>query len=254
MAGERLEGAEADATQDFVLVNAPAFAASTAKAFLGNLKLLAKTTDKSEGLKKVLSAALRGLEGIVEAVGHKSPALIALGGHARTNILGETFFSQSPIRFGDHIAKISIVPASVELAALKDTGLNTSSPIMIRDAVTNFFRQNSAVWEVKAQLCMDMETMPIEDSSKLWSEDSSPFVTIGHLTVEMQDAWSDENIREVDECASFSPRNGLNAHQPLGSIMRVRRDAYKAFADFRRGHNGCPVNAAMQARAVAEVD
>lgn len=239
--GDRLDGAGADATQDFVLVNAPAFAVPTAKAFLANLKLLAKTTDKAEGLKRVLSATLRGLEGIVEAVGHESPALISLGGHARTNILGETFYSQAAIRFGDYIAKISLKPASVELEALKNASLNTRSPNMIRDAVTNFFRQNSAVWELQAQLCLDLATMPVEDSSKRWPEDESPFVTIAHVTADAQDAWLDENIREVDECMAFSPWNGLKLHQPLGSIMRVRKEAYKTSAEFRRSHNGCPI-------------
>lgn len=59
--GDRVSGSEGDVTQDFVMVNGPVFSAPTAKAFLRPLKLLAATTDKAPGLKKVLSAALRGL-------------------------------------------------------------------------------------------------------------------------------------------------------------------------------------------------
>jgi hypothetical protein len=58
--GERLPGVEGAVTQDFVMANGPAFVAPDAKAFLGSLKLLAATTDKAEGAKVVLSAALRG--------------------------------------------------------------------------------------------------------------------------------------------------------------------------------------------------
>jgi hypothetical protein len=112
--GDRLPGSENDKTQDFLLVNGPAFAAPTAKAFLGNLELLAKTTDKAEGLKKVLSATLRGLETVLEAAGRESGALKALGGHPETNILGETFYSRAPIRYCDYLAKVAVAPAGID--------------------------------------------------------------------------------------------------------------------------------------------
>ncbi len=86
--GERLQGSEGDATQDFVMANAPAFGAPNGKKFLGSLKLLAATTDKAEGAKKVLSAALRGAEAVVEAFGGKSATLVTLGGQPETHILG----------------------------------------------------------------------------------------------------------------------------------------------------------------------
>jgi hypothetical protein len=108
--GDRLPGSEGDTTQDFVLVDGPAFAAPTAKKFLGNLKLLAKTTDKAEGLKKALSVALRGAEALLESVGSQSGLLKTLGGHPEDHILGETFFSQAPIRYGDYIAKVAVAP------------------------------------------------------------------------------------------------------------------------------------------------
>ena len=50
--GERLPGGEGDRTQDFVMVNGPKFMAAGPQKFLGNLKLLASTTDKAPGLKK----------------------------------------------------------------------------------------------------------------------------------------------------------------------------------------------------------
>ena len=58
--GPRLPGSEGEASQDFVLVNGPAFNSPDIKGFLRSLKLLAATTDHAEGLKKGLSAALRG--------------------------------------------------------------------------------------------------------------------------------------------------------------------------------------------------
>ena len=67
--GECLPGSEGDRTQDFVLVNGPAFIAPDAKAFLGSLELLSKTTSRMEGVKiaKVavvpVSTALASLTG-----------------------------------------------------------------------------------------------------------------------------------------------------------------------------------------------
>ena len=45
------------------------FKAKTAEDFLGNLKLLAKTTDRMEGAKVALSSVLRGVNKTLEAVG-----------------------------------------------------------------------------------------------------------------------------------------------------------------------------------------
>ena len=105
-----------------------------AKVFLANLKLLAATTDKAEGLKKVVSAALQGTEKAIEALGGESATIKTLGGQAETNILGESFYSQAPIRYGDYIAKIAVVPVSPKLTALTGAPLHTHGhPNAIRD-------------------------------------------------------------------------------------------------------------------------
>ena len=102
--GERLAGSEGDVTQDFVLVNGPAFGAATAQKFLPNLKLVAATTDRAEGLKKLVSAFARGTEALEEPVRHGGivvtdavdpeqaqlieaalPALEALGAHLKAS-------------------------------------------------------------------------------------------------------------------------------------------------------------------------
>ena len=241
--GERLPGSEGDTTQDFLMVNGPAFAAPTAKAFLKNLELLAGTTDRAEGLKKVLSATLRGVETLLEAVGGESGTLKALGGHPETHILGETFYSQAPLRYGDYIAKISLAPVSPELTALTDAHLNVNGvPNGLREAVQAFFRAQSGIWELRAQLCTDLDAMPVEDSSQPWPEDQSPYVTVGTITAPPQESWSAANIKAIDDGMSFSPWHGIDAHRPLGSIMRVRRDAYQSSAGFRGSHNGCPMH------------
>jgi hypothetical protein len=241
--GDRLPGSEGDTTQDFLLVDGPAFAAPTAKKFLGNLKLLAKTTDKAEGLKKALSVALRGAEALLESVGSQSGLLKTLGGHPEDHILGETFFSQAPIRYGDYIAKVAVAPASRDLIALTDAPLNVNGkPNGLRDAVREFFAMRGGVWELRVQLCTDLDAMPVEDSSIPWPEDNSPYVAVGRIAVQPQDTWSDANVKAIDDGMSFSPWHGISAHRPLGSVMRARKAAYKMSADFRGQRNGCPMH------------
>jgi hypothetical protein len=241
--GERLPGSEGDATQDFIMVNAPAFAAPNTAAFAKNLKLLAATTDTGQGWKKVFSAALRGTETALEAAGGKSPMLTTMGGQPLTHPLGDTYFTQVPFRHGDYVAKLSLAPVSPELKALTDRPVDVSGrPNALREEVIDFFRRHSAEWELRVQLRTNPDTMPIEDASVVWPEDESPYLPVARITVARQPAWSEARAAQVDDGLSFSPWHGLLAHQPLGSINRARKDAYADAAEFRFTRNGCPLH------------
>jgi hypothetical protein len=251
--GARLPGSEGAETQDFVLVNGKAFNAPNAKTFLANLKLLAGTTDKAAGLKKVLSAALRGAESLVEAVGGESPTLKALGGQAETHILGESFFSQAPIRYGDYIAKVGVRPVSPELTALTDAPVDMKDkPNALRDAVKAFFSGQAGEWEFVVQLRSDADDMPIENATKPWPEDKSPYILVARLVVPAQDSWNDARQPKINDALAFSPWHGLAAHQPLGSIMRVRKPVYAASAGYRLPLNGCPLHEPASAGALID--
>jgi hypothetical protein len=52
-------------------------------------------------------------------------------GHPETHILGDTFYSQAPLRFGGFIAKISVAPKSPELRALTQAPLNVMVSRMV---------------------------------------------------------------------------------------------------------------------------
>lgn len=241
--GERLPGSEGQVTQDFVMQNAPAFVAATPKEFLKTLKLLAKTTDKASGLKKALSAVLRGTEKVVEALGGESPTLKSLGGHPQTHLLGETYYSVVPFLYGRYFAKLSVVPVSPELIALTDAPVDLDDkPDGLRESMNAFFADNTAIWEVRVQLATDIARMPIEDASVRWPEAESPYVTVAQLEVGAQPAWNSERARQMDDGMAFSPWHGLAAHRPLGGIMRVRKPSYEMSSGFRASHNGCPLH------------
>ena len=240
--GERLPEAEGR-TQDFILVNAPVFAAPDAEKFLGNLKLLAKTTDRLEGTKKVLSAVLRGVNTALGSVGLESGALASLGGAPNSEPLGETYYSATPFRYGDHIAKFSLAPVAPAMTALTGQTIDVDGrDDAIREDVRTEMREIDAQWEFRVQLCRDLERQPIEDATALWDEQDAPFRKVATLRARAQDSWADENVRAVDEGMRFSVWTGLAAHQPLGGVNRARRSAYKHSAGFRSRTNGCPLH------------
>jgi len=237
--GTRLAGSEGDVTQDFVMVNGPTFSVAGAKKFLGSLKLLAKTTDKAPGLKKALSILLRGAEEMLESAGKHSATLMALGGHSPTNPLGETYYSQVPLLCGPYMAKVSVAPVSANLLALKDSAVDLRErPNGLRDAVRDFFADHDAEWELRLQLCSDLEKMPIENAAVTWPEALSPYIAVARIRVRRQNAWSEARSHAIDDGMSFSPWHGIAAHRPIGSVMRVRKAAYRFSADFRAERNG----------------
>jgi catalase len=238
--GERLPGSEGEGTQDFLMVNGPAFAATSPKKFLGNLKMLAKTTDKAEGGKKLLSSVLRSFEAALEAVGGESSTLQSLGGAKPVHPLGATYFSQTAFRYGDHIAKFQLVPVSAIKAYADETIDAAGRPDAIREEMNRLLIEDGGRWELRVQLCTDLDTMPVEDPSVVWDEKDSPFRTVATLDIPAQVAWEHGVSEPTEDLLSFSPWHGLAAHQPLGGVNRARRDPYRMSTDYRRRFNGCP--------------
>jgi hypothetical protein len=239
-------------TQDFVLVNgSKAFGAPDAAAFLKGVKLLEQHVTDSDGLKQVVSTSTRLLEKLLESVGGGSETLKAFG-HPETNILGESFYSKAPIRYGADIAKLSIQPASDNLKTLTgkvvpNLGKHYSG---LRDEAVDFFKTETAEWNVCIQLCTDLQKMPVEDPSVEWPEDLSPYVPVARIVARAQNAYSAERRVFVDEKLSFNPWHCLAAHRPLGNIMRARFHAYKASSDFRHSANGREM---VEPRSISEL-
>ncbi len=249
--GDRLSGSEADTTQDFILVNGPAFAAPTPKAFLANLKMLAKTTDTGEGLKKGLSAVLQTVDAALETVGIQSPTIQTLGGAPNIHPLGETYYTQVPLRHGSYIAKISVAPLSPNLTELTGSKIDASDrPDALREDIGEVLIEQDSVWELRVQLCTDLEKMPVEDASVVWDEKESPYVAVARLTVPAQLGWQLGLSEHQEQAVSFSPWHGLAAHQPIGGVNRARKPTYEMSMQFRGQHNGCPIH---EFRSLAEL-
>lgn len=241
--GPRAEGAEEQHTQDFLMVNGPAFNTPGVAGFLRSAKLLAATTERMPRTKRMISATLRGAEATLEAVGGGSATLKGMGGEPQHHPLGETFFSQVPFLYGPYMAKFSLAPISPALLALTGDKIGSDEDAQ-REAVVSFFTDlpNPVEWELRVQLCRDVERMPIEDASVEWPEADSPFLPVARLSVAQQEAWQPASSPGIEDALAFAPWHALAEHRPLGGLNRARRVVMAASRQFRSRFNGCPIH------------
>ena len=227
-------------TQDFVLDTGRTFPSPGPKAFLATIKTIGAAAPAPQGIKEAVSAVSRVTNAALNAVGANSPNLDFFG-HPKLLPLAESYYSQTPFRFGRYVAKLRVRPVTPALVAQADETLDFGDDENgLRTAVTGFLRSSSAEYEVAVQLCTDLDAMPIENAHAEWSEEDSPFLPVAHLVLPAQDAYSAAR-KAYGENLSFSPAHSIAAFRPLGGLNRARLAVYGPMAALRRGHNGVAV-------------
>ena len=235
--GEKLPGHDAD-TQDFVLATGPTFPSGTAKGFLRDGTVIGKATGLPEVAKSAVSSLARNFNKVLTKVATPS-ALADFFGHPFSHPLGDSYFSQAPIRWGDYVAKIAAFPASTYQDGLRDWRLDPhQDEDGFRHAAVAFFDEHDVFFELRAQLWANAETQPIEDASVEWPAQDSQYRTIATVRLPRQQAYLPERVRYFDEVMTFRPAHSLAAHRPLGSVMRARLQVYQALSAFRHRENG----------------
>ena len=235
--GEKLPGHDAD-TQDFVLATGPTFPSGTAKGFLRDGTVIGKATGLPEVAKSAVSSLARNLNKVLTKVATPS-AMADFFGHPFSHPLGDSYFSQAPIRWGDYVAKIAAFPASTYQDGLRDWRLDPhQDEDGFRHAAVAFFDEHDVFFELRAQLWANAETQPIEDASVEWPAQDSQYRTIATVRLPRQQAYLPERVRYFDEVMTFRPAHSLAAHRPLGSVMRARLQVYQALSAFRHRENG----------------
>ena len=242
--GKKFLPEEADAvTQDFLLVNYPIIPTGTIKDYLDQQQQIEKHIDSPElfqSLQLRIQAATRKVKQVLGK--EDDPNTFGIPG---SHLLGDVYFSMAAIRYGDYVAKISIAPLSENVKALHnqdmDEALIKKEPeTFLTTIVSDFFKGQSAEYELRAQLCTNLETMPVEDGSVQWPEEQSPYLPIAKLTIRPQDPYTPGRRVYGDDVLSFNPFHCLPEHRPLGNIMRVRRLAYETSSRYRHEMNMQP--------------
>lgn len=235
--GEKLPGHDAP-TQDFVFATGPVFPNPDAKGFLGSMKQLEVGTSAPEAVKAAVSQTARAIDSVVKAVKGESSPLLDFFGHQPLHPLAEPYYSQAALRYGDHVAKIAAFPASPAQSALAGEELHPGDdPDAFRHAVLSYLKGEAAVFEIRVQLCLDLDEMPVEDASKPWDEEASPYRTVARFVLPPQDSYSEARRKYADDVLSFRPAHSLESHRPLGSLMRARLKTYQVLSRFRHERN-----------------
>ena len=250
--GPKIDG-HAEDTQDFVLATGPVFPDADAAAFLKSMRQIEAASGGHETLKTAVSATARTLNAAAKAVTGSDVPRLDFFGHAPLHPVAESYHSQAAMRYGDHVAKVALFPASAAQQARSGETLDPGAdPDVFRNATAAYFRDHDAVFELRVQLCTDLDAMPIEDVSVQWSEQDSPYVTVATLTLPRQDALSPARIRFVEDRMSFRPAHSLETHRPLGSLMRARLQVYSALATFRMKQDGVTATEPVRLEAVPD--
>ncbi len=239
--GEKLPG-HADDTQDFVLATGTVFPSGTAQQFLKDEKQILAATKLPESLSTGLKTAVSSIaRTVTKMVGSEGSPKADFFGHPPTHPLSDAYYSQAPIRFGEHVAKLGAFPTAPEMQAMANKEIDVGEDHDgFRHAVVGFFHEHDVTFDLRAQLWTDADTQPIEDTSVEWKQAESAYVTVATLKLPRQEACSAERQRYFDDVMSFRPAHALVAHRPLGSVMRARLKVYQALSAYRHKTNGAP--------------
>jgi len=150
------------------------------------------------------------------------------------NPLQVQYFSAAPFLFGsDKIMKFSAKPRNLQG---KDNMPENPSDNYLQEALEETLKgDEEIIFDFMVQVREPEESnLEIENSSALWSEDDFPFSPVATLTISAPQAetQSSENKNHCENLA-FTPWHSLKAHQPIGSINRLRQSVYQASAEFR---------------------
>jgi hypothetical protein len=235
--GEKLPGHDAP-TQDFVFATGRTFPSGTASGFLSDAKKIGAATPMPEGVKSAVSSMARNFNKVL-GLFNTAYAKADFFGHPFSHPIGDDYFSQAPVRYGDYVAKLGAVPSSQAQDALSEWQLDPhEDEDGFRHAAVDYFRGDDAVFELKVQLWANAETQPIEDASIEWPSQDSQYRTVATIRIPAQEAYSPARVRYFDEVMTFRPAHSLAAHRPLGSVMRARLQVYRALSAFRHRENG----------------
>jgi hypothetical protein len=216
---------------------------ANASQFLMQHRMIEHAPQIPAVVKEAVSTVSRVTNDALEAIGTDS-AKLDFFGDSKIHPLAEAYYSQAPIRYGNYIAKLAVVPVTGAQEALVAADVDVDGdkdPNALRTATVSYLRNNEAEFEIRIQLCTDLEKMPVEDASKEWSEEESPYEPVARIKLPRQEAYSDARRQYVDSL-SFSPAHSLEAHRPLGSIMRARLHAYPEMSRVRRQGNNEPLS------------
>jgi hypothetical protein len=228
-------------TMDYNLINHPVFFANSARDYITSARLFNELPDalRDPARRSAFLHAFVTRDGALPPEKWLWDELFALMGLTTKplpNLLYTAFWSMGAVRHGAYVAKIRTLPVTAPPQGGVPAIDPAASAEPIREALVGEIGAREHVFELQAQLCADLRTMPVENTSIVWSEQLSPFVTLARLTLPAQDISSANNAL-LSDALSFTPWRAPAEHQPVGQIQTVRRRVYERSSITRHALN-----------------
>lgn len=220
--GEKiLESERNEKTQDFVLMNFPAFAATNLQDYLDFFKARVAGDEPFKAFLNKKPAIAQRLKEMDQNVIH--------------NPLQAQYWSTTPYKLGPGAMKFSARAVS----RLGATQPKNSGDNYLRELLLTQITQEDVYFDFLIQTQVDPVRMPIEDSMVIWDERLSPYRRVAIIRIPRQDPRTIDDMKLAEEL-SFTPWHALPDLRPLGSINRSRKTIYTALSSLRHEMNGIP--------------
>jgi hypothetical protein len=213
-----IPGLENETTQDFLAIRTSSLPIRNADEFMTLVR--AARPKALLPLRLMFALGPRRATQIIRA---------ALGGlkAPQRPLAATSFYSALPIALGPHAVQYAFT-ARGDAEPVKLGSANT-----LGDDLAAHLRTQAVTYDLQLRFYTDDKQTPIEDATVEWS---SPWVTVGHLTLPVQDPASarGEKVQAFVEQLAFDPWHARADMRPLGNIMRARNVAYRASTQARK--------------------
>jgi hypothetical protein len=224
--GPKLLASEKEAkTQDFVMINSPAF-------FIRNASDYVSFTDAS---KYHLSFAF------FMTHWHELRVARAIVEEKIDEVFEQRYFSMTPYLLGQRYIKFSARPVDCGTGAalVPSVALSPKGPNYLRDRMIAWMSSKDACFTFAVQPQTDPATMPVEDPTIVWDEIKAPFIEVATIRIPKQ-RFDSEAQQTFCENLSYTPWHALVEHRPVGGINRIRKVVYKGISMLRHKLNKIP--------------
>jgi hypothetical protein len=211
-----------DKTQDILMNNAPILELTDVETTRDIFAIRDKYFEDQEGMEKELKKR-------DDTKKQMAPFQLP-----NTDIMGMQFFQQAPFRFGPYIGKFSLVPSKSQYAKTHGKVPKDASPTILREWIEEYYLDSDAEYTLSVQLCENVDTEPIEDTSVEWK---TTFHELADIVFPKQEAFSAKRRVFWEEKMRLDPWAGMEQHKPVGGVNRVRRGVYGKSREQRQDLN-----------------
>ncbi|MBN8995825.1 MAG: catalase family protein [Rhizobiales bacterium] len=210
-------------TQDFVMINYPAF-------FIRNVADYVPFT----------ALSLKGKSAEFYATHqHEAEVVKAITSMTVGEVFDQRYFSMTPYLLGDQYTKFSARPVDCASGAAltpSDAPVPADDPDFLRARMAKWLGGRDACFRLGIQVQTDPATQPVEDPTIIWDETTAPFVDVASIRIPAQ-AFESKAQDTFCDNLSYTPWHALPEERPVGGINRLRKEVYAAISALRHRLN-----------------